>query len=321
MATNESIAQMLSQLRVDMRADMRSDISSDLKDLRREFKDDLSDAIQKVNANTNNLVSEVTKKVEVLAEENIAQNTRISRLEIEARKRNFLLFQVEETEKTNSELLKTVSKLINGIGVTVSCDDIDYAHRIGKKSNKTRPILIVLKTVSKKWEIMRYKKNAKGFSISDDLSPEVKEARKKLAPVFDELKKDKRVFFRNADLVVEGVIWSTKQVEIFQQSMDKRKRANGESPEGQAKRFLQSADKIISEADNEPTTSGSAPKSPSCVNASATPKRFIGDSQRRNDLGQPFFTPPKPTPTNPIRKYMQQKLCNEILDKTITPGK
>ncbi|CAG4964121.1 unnamed protein product [Parnassius apollo] len=68
----------------------------------------------------------------------------------------------------------------------VSCEksDLEYFRRIGKKGEKSRPIVITFTTMSKKIELFKNRRNLEKslYYIKEDLTPKILKTRKLLIP-------------------------------------------------------------------------------------------------------------------------------------------
>ena len=87
-----------------------------------------------------------------------SQEKRLYFLEKQSRQRNIILFGLEETESSYSNLENTLTSFLNKyLNVKVDQRDIQEARRIGKKGDRPRPIKITLLTLGIKINILRQK--------------------------------------------------------------------------------------------------------------------------------------------------------------------
>lgn len=90
-------------------------------------------------------------------------------MEKEKRKNNIVVFGLEENEKNLWELVDRVKRIIEETRVYIESHEIKKTHRIGMKSNKTRPIVVCISSIWKIHLIMRIKNNLQA-NIKDDFS-------------------------------------------------------------------------------------------------------------------------------------------------------
>uniref|UniRef100_A0A8D8SFJ1 Endonuclease-reverse transcriptase n=1 Tax=Cacopsylla melanoneura TaxID=428564 RepID=A0A8D8SFJ1_9HEMI len=124
----------------------------------------------------------------------IQQREKIDKLE---RKRNIMVFNYEEKENENWETLEEamLNLFKEDLGLTCRVEDLDECMRVGtKRDGKTRPIKIGFTSYKKKLSVLRNKKKLKGtkmskISITEDYSQQVRERRRALIPIVDEMKR------------------------------------------------------------------------------------------------------------------------------------
>lgn len=111
------------------------------------------------------------------------QEQRLNMLEKHARQRNIVFFGIEESEKSYFDLETNIITFINKyFSLNLNCSDIQEARRIGRKSEKPRPITITLTTLGNKIKIMNQKRvlNNTNYYIKEDYPQHVLEKRKML---------------------------------------------------------------------------------------------------------------------------------------------
>ncbi|CAH0727985.1 unnamed protein product, partial [Brenthis ino] len=105
--------------------------------------------------------------------------------------------------------------------------DIEYVSRMGKKSDKTRPIIVTLTTMGKKIELLKNKKmlqNSGTYYIKEDFPPEVLEERKKLnIQLQREREQGKKAYIKYNKLVILPEKVNSQQ--------ERQKRILSQSPE------------------------------------------------------------------------------------------
>lgn len=136
-----------------------------------------------INKNINEKFKEIENKYEILQNTTEEQEKRIDYIEKHIRRKNIILYGLEEKENQYEEFEKEVLQFIND-KMSVNCmpTEVDSLRRLGKKGTGTRPILLTLTTFNKKIKIMKNRKNLKGTSyyIKDDYPRKILEQRKKL---------------------------------------------------------------------------------------------------------------------------------------------
>ena len=135
------------------------------------------------------LLQEINKKIDLILTENLAlkeeinnlketvkvQNSLIEKHERELRKSNIIVRGIEEKQDAR----KSLQDVLSAIKIPFDVDgESDGVHRIGRVSgNRSRPIRVILRDISKKGEILRAAKNLrnvpemKNIFIHSDLTP------------------------------------------------------------------------------------------------------------------------------------------------------
>uniref|UniRef100_A0A8D9AJ66 Endonuclease-reverse transcriptase n=1 Tax=Cacopsylla melanoneura TaxID=428564 RepID=A0A8D9AJ66_9HEMI len=136
-------------------------------------------------------IAPLIEKIKELETIVIQQREKIDKLE---RKRNIMVFNYEEKENENWETLEEamLNLFKEDLGLTCRVEDLDECLRVGtKKEGKTRPIKIGFTSYKKKLSVLRNKKKLKGtkISITEDYSQQVRERRRALIPIVDEMKR------------------------------------------------------------------------------------------------------------------------------------
>ncbi|CAH2092835.1 unnamed protein product [Euphydryas editha] len=193
---------------------------------------------EKLNEQTITLTTEITKnvmaaldeKIKILMEENSHLKVKVTNLEQkitflerEKRRNNLVLFGVDEKGKTEIELVDSVKEIITESGIHLDSQEISQIHRIGKQSNKNRPVIISLTTTWKKHLILKNKRNfPTNVYVKEDFPKDVLEVRKQLQPQVEaERKNGNKAFIKYDKLIVK------KQIN---DNREKRKREKTESP-------------------------------------------------------------------------------------------
>ncbi|XP_052742522.1 uncharacterized protein LOC128198910 [Bicyclus anynana] len=183
---------------------------------------------------TQNYRDYMDEKLNPVIEENQQLKQKITNLEkeIEYLKRdkksnNIIIFGLDETEKSTTELFKSVQETFQGdLNINVEENEVNKLYRLGKNKveNKPRPVLCSFTNGWKKGEIMKCKRSFKKIHVSEDYSKEVLEKRKALQPqLLEERKKGNTAFLKYDRLIVK------------EPTTDKRKREATTSPQSPSK--------------------------------------------------------------------------------------
>lgn len=153
-----------------------------------EMKEDIKNTI---NNNINEKFKNLEIKNEVLEKKIQEQSDKINNLERYIRRKNLVMFGVQEGEKTYYELERRILKILNThFNVQYNSNNIEAVRRIGKKSEKARPVIISFSTIGLKLEIQKNSKCLRNtqYYIKEDYPLEVLNKRKELQSL---LKKEK----------------------------------------------------------------------------------------------------------------------------------
>ena len=136
---------------------------------------------EQVTQNIDSILDEKFKsweeKYENLKDKLDSQEKRLYFLEKQSRQRNIILFGLEETESSYSNLENTLTSFINKyLNVKLDQRDIQEARRIGKKEDRPRPIKITI------INILKQKKELKNttYYIKEDYPEHILKKRKEL---------------------------------------------------------------------------------------------------------------------------------------------
>ncbi|KAL1463858.1 hypothetical protein WDU94_015558 [Cyamophila willieti] len=135
-------------------------------------------------------VAPLIDKIKELETIVLQQREKIDRIE---RKRNVMVFNYEEKETENWETLEEamLNLFKEELGVDCRVEDLDECVRVGRKGDgKIRPIKIGFTSYKKKLCVLRNKKKLKGTktSITEDYSKQVRERRRAMVPIVNEIK-------------------------------------------------------------------------------------------------------------------------------------
>lgn len=120
------------------------------------------------------------RKLELQVQE---QERRIDQLERQSKRKNVVLFGVEETELNYQHLVDIVLNIFNkDIKILCEISEIEFIKRIGRKGTNPRPISVTLSTLGKKIVLLQSKKNLDitNYYLKEDFPPKVLQIRKTL---------------------------------------------------------------------------------------------------------------------------------------------
>lgn len=179
---------------------------------------------------TKNVMEALDEKMKTLMEENNNLKTKVAKLEYkitfmerEKRKKNLILFGIEEKGKSEPELVDLVKDVIEETGTNLDSHEISNIHRIGAPSDKNRPVIISLTTTWKKHLILKNKKNfPPNVYLKEDFPKDVLEIRKQLQPKVEAERKNGNIAYIKYDKLIVKKLKDSKS--------EKRKREVTISP-------------------------------------------------------------------------------------------
>lgn len=200
-----------------MGTNAQDQILKELLSMRQEHKTDHGEVMEKLQSiETNN---------EALKGRTDKLETKVKLLDKDNRKRNIVIYGVEEKEGESIQDLQLILSSI--LNVKLECDlqkgEIDDFFRLGKKSDRSRPILIKLVSYWRKRELMSKSSKLKGskISLANDLSPEDATKMKTLRQEMKDLRtKGHDVRIRGLTLLVDGVPRNNIREQEELESMD-----------------------------------------------------------------------------------------------------
>lgn len=162
-------------------------IQRELDELRQETRETGKNVTEQVTHNMNNILEEKLmtwiqkhKKLEEIVED---QERRIYFLEKQERKRNLVFFGIQEIETSYASLEKNIINWIEQyFSIKLSYSDIQEVKRIGKKSERPRPIVVTFSTLGTKIKIIKNKDTIKDtpYYFKEDFPKQVLEKRREL---------------------------------------------------------------------------------------------------------------------------------------------
>lgn len=134
-----------------------------------------------INNNINDKFKSLELKHSELEQQILTQEKRQDDLERNARRKNIVLFGLEETENSYRDLEQNVINFLND-KMKVSCaeTEIDTVRRMGKKGDRASPIVVTFSTMGKRIDVLKNKKKLYGTPcyIKEDFPYNVLQKRK-----------------------------------------------------------------------------------------------------------------------------------------------
>lgn len=162
-------------------------IKNDLENQRQEIREMGNNVTEKVTQNICRMFEgkflALEKNHENLKEIVENQEKRIHAIERQARKNNLVFFGIEENEKSYDNLERNFIKWMEHyLSIKINYNDIQEIKRIGKKSEKLRPIVVTFTTLGTKIKILKHKRALKEthYYIKEDYPKYVLEKRREL---------------------------------------------------------------------------------------------------------------------------------------------
>lgn len=238
---------------------MKTFLSTFMSNFSEKIREDVKGEIKEQIIPIVNRLDELDERTKKLSNRINDVETKINnKMDMEARKRNIMIFNMREKDNESPETLEEmVLHMITNIMKVKNCNTyhIDYTSRIGSNMNGKRPIVLKFTTQKMKMMVWKNRRNLKGkeYRIELDYNQEIRKKRKELVPQVKQLRnqgikagirKDRIVTWGNTQM---AAIQSTPQSTLAEGN---KKRQHSLTPE-------------------YPTEKNSI--------YSATPKRFQGD--------------------------------------------
>lgn len=207
-------------------ASLQKDVGS-IKDDMKKFKEDIKAAVFKALEPTNEKIDKLEKKLEEKDQEILSLR---KDLDLNTRKKNIVLFGVQENENSTEELEAIVISLFQKVTkIEFHSNDFNDVFRFGKKVNdKCRPILVSFishKNFRKALDKKQLFKN-EDIGISQDLPKNIMEEKKRLPPMITAINNaGTKASLRLDEVFIEGRKLSKPEVEeqmVKFQSVTKR---------------------------------------------------------------------------------------------------
>lgn len=183
------------------------------QNLTNKFEHKCDEILNEINVKYKDLENknkELAQKLEV-------QGNKMEKLEKQLKRKNIVMFGIEETENNYNELEEIIVQTIKEkLQVSLTMQDIEFVRRIGRKNNNNRPVNIGLTTMRKKTDILASRRNLRGTNlrIDQDLTEsELTQRRnlKKYAIMLKEMGYD--VYLRNNKIFLEKKPYTLSEIE------------------------------------------------------------------------------------------------------------
>lgn len=164
-----------------------TEIKNDLDNQRQEIRKTGISVTEQVTQNISRMFEEkflaIEKNQEILKEKVENQEKRLHALERQARKNNLVFFGIEEHEQSYESLQNNfINWAEKYLSIKLYNNDIREIRRIGKKNDKTRPIVVHFNTLDAKIKLLKQKRHLTetSYYIKEDYPKYVIEKRKEL---------------------------------------------------------------------------------------------------------------------------------------------
>ncbi|XP_041982489.1 uncharacterized protein LOC121735654 [Aricia agestis] len=215
------------------------EIKSILENLQKELiqqKKDMYDIKEDIKNTINNNINEKFTHLEnknLQLENKLAEHSlELHKIDRFLRRKNLVFFGIEEGEKKYHDLEYKIINIISKYFGLRFENCIEAVRRIGKKGEKTRPVVVTFITLGLKMKILQNQKclNDSPYYIKQDFSPEVQKKRKDLQPQLQQEREAGNIAFLKYDKLI---VLPGKNNNYTQNSTNKR--LLSESPETNAK--------------------------------------------------------------------------------------
>lgn len=182
---------------------MSTELIEEFRKLRMELKEDMADNRSKTISEIKEFICTIDNKIKIV-------ESKVNYLDREVRKRNIMIFGIEEEFESYWALEKFACDFFcEKLDLNIALTDLDFVKRLGKKSaDKRRPVLVGFVSFRCKLAVIQNAHKLKGsnFSIAQDYSREVIETRRKLQPQLIQARQDgKFAVLRHDKLIIKEV--------------------------------------------------------------------------------------------------------------------
>lgn len=234
-------SQRAKKKKIEEITELLKDLQAKFSEQARELKEMKESIPNSINKNIDEKFTILENRQHQLEKTTEEQAQKIKKLERIIRKKNLIFFGIHGTENSYFTLQNNILDVIkNTMKVDCGKVDIECASRMGKKSEKIRPIIVTFTTMGKKIELLKNKKMLQQLGnchITEDFPPEILEERKKLnAQLKQERERGKKAYIKYHKLVIVPEKTNTQH--------ERQKRNLSQSPE--AVTVVERDQKIIS---------------------------------------------------------------------------
>lgn len=196
---------------------LRKDIKKDIDDANK----DVLEAIEGTLSLQQEQIKQLQNKVSEMEAKDQQRNEDELQREIKDRRKNIILYRIEENESSQEKLLDAIVKVLNeAVEENIEARDIDGVYRLGKKRDDgtRRPILIRFVSINLKNSIMKKFQffKSRNIDIFEDLPKEIRDRRKEILPLLKLIKeRGMKASLRADKLNVNGAYWSVPRAQEF----------------------------------------------------------------------------------------------------------
>ena len=185
------------------------EVKGDIADIRGNIAE-IRDKMDNVSTDLHDAQGQISS----LEANNEELKARVDHLENETRKNNVIIFGLPDVSDNELTMDTVMSFTQNNLKVNLPESDIATCYRLGKNKGK-RPIFITLNSYKSKLELMKSAPKLKGtkMSISDDLTPKARAAKRLLLKCAHEAREKKfTAKIRGRTLDVNGQIFTPEML-------------------------------------------------------------------------------------------------------------
>lgn len=205
-------------------------LEKEMKDFKEEVKKTVTESLKPTNEKVELLEAKLKEKDEQIL---LLQRD----LDLHKRKNNLVIFGVQESESTTDELDSIICNLLHKVtNVGFVANDFNDVFRLGKRSEKCRPIVVSFVSYRKLRAVLNKKHLFKNenVTVAPDVPKSVMEEKKRLQPMITALNKAGiRATLRFDEVIINGKKLSKEEVEEemekFQASLKRRRSPSDES--------------------------------------------------------------------------------------------
>ncbi|KAG7295428.1 hypothetical protein JYU34_021602 [Plutella xylostella] len=212
---------------------MLSKIQEDLKIQKQEIKNMEENIKQSISQKLDKKFTAVEEKTYFLEKKIVEQESTIEQMDRQMRRKNLIFFGLKETERSYEELQNMVLEVINStMKINCNVSEIEAVRRLGKRSDKIRPVILTLTTLGKKIELLKNKKQLDNSQIyiKQDFTKKVLQERQELK---NEL--NRQIELGNRAAIRHGKIITLpnkeRDAQTLNETQNRKKRNLPESPE------------------------------------------------------------------------------------------